>query len=848
MPHRLLLGLLLTATTALAQAPYFYPAAGAMNPAIPTPASYLGYQVGTWNVTHDQLVGYLRELDRVSDRISMREYGRTYEQRPMLCLTITAPENQARLEQIKAMRSRLVNPDSSRSLALKNLPAVNYMGYSIHGNETSGSNAALLMAYYLAAAQTMEVQQLLQNTIILFDPCFNPDGMQRFATWVNSRRSQHPSPDPVADEFNEPWPRGRYNHYFFDLNRDWLVAQQPETPGRIAIFQEWHPNVLTDHHEMGSNSTFFFQPGVPSRVNPITPVRNQELTAKIGQYHAKILSAHNVSFFTGENYDDFYYGKGSTYPDAQGCMGILFEQASSRGSMQNTDNGLLTFPYTIRNQVFTSLSTLQAVGEMRVELNEYLRDFYQSALEDARKDAVKGYLFADNRDLPGRELLNVLLRNNIKVKNLQENATVNGQTFTANNAFWVPCEQAQYRLVRAIFERPTTFRDSIFYDISAWTLPDAFGVDWTPVPDQDFNMRWVNAGDGVGLTSRYAPVIFSQPAYAYVVDAVGYELPKVLFDLQRAGVRVKVATKPFEADNQRFTAGSLIVLAENQALSDTVLMTTMNNWVTEIPVHPIYNGRANHGPDFGSESFQPLRLPKVLLLTGAGVNPESAGEVWHLLDTRYEMPVTMVESSRFGSVNLAEYNTLILPEGKYSSLSAERLRQFVTDGGTIVALGSALRWLKNADLLAIEFRKTPATAPSTRLAYAGLDENRSALRLPGSIFEAELDLTHPLCYGYERSRLPLFLGDTLFIAAPKNPYAAPVTFAEQPLLAGYIHPKQKSLLAKSAAIIVGGIGKGRIIGFAGNPNFRAFWYGTNRLFANAIFFGNVIDDEAVEKE
>jgi len=212
------------------------------------------------------------------------------------------------------------------------------------------------------------------------------------------------------------------------------------------------------------------------------------------------------------------------------------------------------------------------------------------------------------------------------------------------------------------------------------------------------------------------------------------------------------------------------------------------------------------------------------------------------------MPVTMVESSRFGSVNLAEYNTLILPEGKYSSLSAERLRQFVTDGGTIVALGSALRWLKNADLLAIEFRKTPATAPSTRLAYAGLDENRSALRLPGSIFEAELDLTHPLCYGYERSRLPMFLGDTLFVATPKNPYAAPVTFAEQPLLAGYIHPKQKSLLAKSAAIIVGGIGKGRIIGFAGNPNFRAFWYGTNRLFANAIFFGNVIDDEAVEKE
>ncbi len=820
----------------------------AYDPAIPTPASYLGYEVGTWYVTHDQLVGYLRELERVSDRISIQEYGRTCEQRPLLCLTITAKENQTHLAQIKATRSRLVNPDSSSLVDLKNLPAVNYMGYSIHGNEASGSNAALLVAYYLAAAQTPEVQKLLQNTIILFDPCFNPDGMQRFSTWVNSRHSQNPSPDPVADEFNEPWPRGRYNHYFFDLNRDWLVAQQPETPGRIAIFQDWHPNVLTDHHEMGSNSTFFFQPGVPSRVNPITPLRNQELTAKIGQYHAKILSSHNVSFFTGENYDDFYYGKGSTYPDAQGCMGILFEQASSRGSVQETDNGLLTFPYTIRNQVFTSLSTLQAIGDMRVELNEYLRDFYKTALEEARKDAVKGYLFADNRDLPGRELLNVLLRNHITVKNVQENAVVNGQTFYALNAFWVPCEQPQYRLVRAIFERPTTFRDSIFYDISAWTLPDAFGVAWSPVLDKDFNARWVNSQEGIGLTSRYAPAIFSQPAYAYVLNAVGYELPQILAELENKGLRVKVATKPFEIENQRFVAGSVVVLSENQPLTSMDLMQVMNGYVTKLPVYPIYNGHMTDGPDFGSESFRPLRTPKVLMLTGSGVNPESAGEVWHLLDTRYGMPVTMVESSHFVNVNLSRYNTIILPEGRFSSLSVDRLKQFVTDGGTIIGLGNALRWLKGVGLLNIEFRQASATSLSTRMQYDGLDENRSALRMPGSIFEAELDLTHPLCYGYERSKLAMFLGDTLFVATPKNPYAAPAIFTEQPLLAGYIHPKQKSLVARSAAIIVGGIGKGRIIGFAGDPNFRAFWYGTNRLFANAIFFGNIIEEETVEKE
>ncbi|MBK7939526.1 MAG: hypothetical protein IPJ82_21655 [Lewinellaceae bacterium] len=481
--------------------PGYYLPAVRYNASIPTPAAYLGFEIGTRHLSHDELVGYLRELDHASERITLREYGRSHEGRPMLCLTITDPANHARLESIKETRARLVDPAQSAGLDLKTLPAVNYMGYSIHGNEASGCNASLLVAYYLAAAQTPEVEQLLKNTVVLLDPCFNPDGMQRFSSWVNSRRSQHGSPDPAGDEFNEPWPRGRYNHYWFDLNRDWVVAQQPESKGRVAIFQEWHPNVLTDHHEMGSNATFFFQPGVPSRVNPGTPVRNQELTAKIATYHARLLSEKNILFYTKESFDDFYYGKGSTYPDVQGSIGILFEQGSSRGSAQETENGLLTFPYSIRNQTIASLSTLQAVGDMRIELNEYLRDFFKTARQDAAKDEIKGYVFADNRDLPGRELLNVLMRHHIDVRNVREDIRVNGKLFLANHSFWVPSEQAQYRLVKALFERRTTFQDSIFYDISAWTLPDAFGLEWSPVKAGEFNPRW-SGEPGIALSSR----------------------------------------------------------------------------------------------------------------------------------------------------------------------------------------------------------------------------------------------------------------------------------------------------------------------------------------------------------
>ncbi len=826
---------------------YYLPAIS-FDAAIPTPTQFLGFEIGEHHISHDQLLAYMHALDQASDRIALRTYGHTHEGRPMICLTITDPANHARLPEIQKQRQQLLYAATSASVDLKNMPAVNYMGYSIHGNEASGANASLLVAYYLTAAQTPEVQALLRNTIILLDPCFNPDGMQRFSSWVNSRRSINGTGDAVNDEFNEPWPRGRTNHYWFDLNRDWLVTQQPETPGRVAIFQEWHPNVLTDHHEMGSNATFFFQPGVPSRVNPITPIRNQELTTKIGQYHAQLLSEKKVLFYTGENYDDFYYGKGSTYPDANGCIGILFEQASSRGSAQQTENGLLTFAYSIRNQVFTSLSTLKAVGEMRVELNEYLRSFYQTAVEEARKNPVKGYLINNvSHDRPAYALLEILLEHGIEVRNVQENISLNGQQFPAGNTFWIPTEQPQYRLVRGIFEHQTTFTDSIFYDISAWTLPDAFGLQWAPVQVRDFKSSWIDPNPGMAITSRYGAAIIGTPAYAYALDAVGYELPQVMALLFRAGLQVKLAMQPFQADGRRMAAGSILIPGDNQPMNETVLLQKMNEISAILPVFTISNGLTAEGPDLGSSSFVALRAPKVVLITGDGISPESAGEVWHLLDTRYNLPVTLVEGDRFPSVNLSKYNVLILPDGSLGNLSIEKVREFASGGGTVVAIGSALRWLDNANLVDLNFRNGPAKQ-SGRRPYASIAEDKGARNLPGAIFEAELDLTNPLCFGYTRPTLPLFLGDTIFVETAKNPYATPLVFTENPLLAGYIHPKQKGLVARSAAVVTCGLGKGKIICFAGDPNFRGFWYGTNRLFANAIFFGNVLNADGVERK
>jgi Zinc carboxypeptidase len=816
----------------------------AYDPIVPTPLQYLGFEVGEKHVSHDQLLAYMKALDLASDRISLAPYGRSHEGRELVCLTITSSQNHSKIEQIKRERRDLCDPNKKKPGNLSKLPAVTYMGYSIHGNEASGSNAALAVAYYLAAGESAELSALLENSIILLDPCFNPDGLQRFSAWVNSRSCQSIVSDPASDQYNEPWPRGRTNHYWFDLNRDWLVAQQPESIGRVAVFQDWHPNILTDHHEMGSNSTFFFQPGVPSRVNPITPKRNQELCAKIATFHADILSKNKVLFYSGENFDDFYYGKGSTYPDAQGCIGILFEQASSRGTAQDTENGLLSFPYTVRNQVLTSFSTLQATLKMRVELNEYLHDFYKNALEEAEKDPIKGYVFSNaDRNFNGREFLSLLLKHNIKVTNLKREERINGLIFPANNAFFVSCAQAQYRLIKGIFSQPTSFQDSVFYDISAWTLADAFGLDWSST-----NTELADPDAGLSLTSRYVPAFFAEAPYAYIIRPEAHELPKILGQLLKKGLLVKVATKAFTCEGGEYPAGSLLLPSAPQPLAPDSLMELMNNLQSTIPISGVSNGLTSNGPDLGSDNFRTVRLPKILLLTGDGVRPEDAGEIWHLFDIRYQMPVTHLNLSRLSNTTLSKYNVLLLADASPSSSSVEKIKEFVRGGGTLIATGASLRWLKSVELIDLDLREESSMTSSARLPYDGMENDQAAKRMPGAIFEGLLDLGHPICYGYSNRKLPLFLGDALYIEPVKNPYATPVQFSETPLRAGYVHPRQKKLLPSAAAVTVHSTGKGRIIGFAINPNFRGFWLGTNRLFANAVFFGDLIGMDATARK
>lgn len=403
---------------------YYLPQDISYNQNIPTPQEVIGFIPGEWHVSHDRLVQYMRKLAEVSPRISLEERGFTYEGRPLILLRISSEENIQNLENIRQEHLQLLETQSKQN-DTENMPVVINQGFSIHGNEPSGSNAALLYAYYLAAAQGPAIEEKLKNTIILLDPSFNPDGLQRFAYWANTNKSSNINTDPQDREYDEIWPGGRTNHYWFDMNRDWLPVQLPESQARIETFHKWYPNILTDHHEMGSNSTFFFQPGIPSRTHPLTPQLNQDLTKEIGTYHAKAFDKIGSLYFTEENYDDFYYGKGSTFPDINGSIGILFEQASSRGHAQETDNGVLTFPFTIRNQFTAALSTLEAATKMRSKLLNYQRDFYR----ESRKSAGNGaYVFGSSSD-PARawELAKIMRQHQIKVHELKEDFSSNGK-------------------------------------------------------------------------------------------------------------------------------------------------------------------------------------------------------------------------------------------------------------------------------------------------------------------------------------------------------------------------------------------------------------------------------------
>ncbi len=824
---------------------YYLPDGISYNPAIPTPASIIGHEVGEWHISHDRLVSYMMALDKASDRVTLEVTGQTYETRPLLLLTITSPKNQANIETIRQQHLLLADPSKSSSADIKTMPAIFYLGCSIHGNEPSGANAGLVMAYHLAAAQGPEIEKYLENTVILFDPSFNPDGLTRFSTWANSRKSKLISPDPNDMEHNESWPGGRYNHYWFDLNRDWMVAQHPESQARIKKFQQWKPNVLTDHHEQGTNATFFFMPGEPTRVHPLTPDKNQELTRKMGEYHARALDQIGSLYFTKEVYDDFYYGKGSTYADAQGAIGLLFEQASSRGHAQESVNGILKFPFTIRNQFVTMLSSLKAVNELREDLLNYQRDFYKSSLTEAAKDPVKGYLFGSKDKAKVFHMAEVLSRQQIDFYKPTSSSTINGKNFDVESSYILPLNQAQYRLTKGMFEKITQFKDSIFYDISGWALPLAFGLDYEELK------ALPSLGEKVTQPAMpIGKIIGEKSKYAYAFETYGFYAPRAIYRLVSHGIRTKVSTDPFYyPSGKKFEAGTILVSLENQDKNPDQIEVYLREIAERdgIDVYGFNTGLDYRGVSLGSSTFQVVNKPTIAMLVDGGVAPINAGEMWHLLDQRFNIPITCMPISVFNTTNLNRYTTIIFPAGTFNGINdsaKEKLKTWIQNGGVVIGFGNALNWFQSAGLGKFEMKKEEEKKdPSKTKPYEDINEATGAQQTSGAIFEADVDLTNPLLYGYYSNKVPMFKDNNLFMDKAKGAYANPLTYGSTPLLSGYISKLNYPKLKNTSGIGISTLGRGRVIGFTEDLAFRAFWFGTNKLLMNAIYYGSFLNSE-----
>jgi hypothetical protein len=830
-----------------------------VNASIPKPEEVTGVRVGERHWYHYEIVNYLDALAEASPRmVALGEHARSYGGRPLVSYALSTSENLARLDEIKRARSAIIDPEADVDLTTQ--PAVLHMMYSIHGNEPSGANATPLVAYYLNAVLDDALLAQLEDVVIIFNPMLNPDGLDRFAYWSNAHRGVNPSFDSNDREHVQSVPNGRTNYYWFDLNRDWLPHQHPESRGRLALFHEWKPNVQLDFHEQGSNSNFFFMPGKPERTNPLTPKINQLLTAKIGEYHAAAFDAEGVRYFTEEGYDDFFMGKGSTYPDLFGTVGILFEQPSSRGAGQSTLNGTLTFPFSISNQFRASLSSVKATADLKDELLDYQRNFY------TKQKRSRGHYLASAEGDSTRlqEFVRILKGHQIEVETLVNDVTAEGQLFKAGQAIAISLDQPQATYLETLWRAQLEFEENVFYDVSTWTLPWAFNLSHTREPVRNAKTKAL-APSEAGEASALA-----RSPIGYLVDWRDANSPALLYDLLEAGANVRVAKAPFTAltTNEgavNFGYGTLFVAPELQESIPEAALSLLNEAVSRgLRIYPAASSYTPEGIDLGSRDFDVLSLPNVVLVTGPGTSAYGTGEIWHLLDTRVDMPITMVDSHNLKRLELDRYTHVIMTTPLRAPGATAQLDAFVKNGGVLWLQGaSTVAWAADEGLTEATWRETPAQRQAAELKRArnnkASPEIQGALlpeRKPfstasdeyaftlvrGAILQGDLDTSHPLGYGYTSSELAVFRTTNRFMNPSSNAYSSPVVYTDSPLLSGYMSDENRTLVANSAGLVVDERGQGAVVLSLDSPTFRAFWWGTQRLLVNGIFFGDLLEE------
>lgn len=807
---------------------YYFPNDESFDSKIPTPEEFLGYTIGSRISEHSRINAYYEKLNEISERAELIEIGKTYENRPIYVLAITSPENIAKLNSIKDEREAVRRGEKVET------PLIIFLGNSVHGNEISASEASLLSAFYYTASQSEKVRKQLNESIIFIDPVRNPDGQERFASWINSNVSFNRNNSSQYDrEHTEGWPRGRGNHYWFDLNRDWLNIVHPESKSRVALYQDWLPHVQADHHEMGTNTSFFFEPTNPDgNESHLVPQSNYILNQRFAEYFSNALDNIGSLYYTKESYDNKNPNFGSTYPDFNGGVGILFEQASSRGLVQESENGLVTLPFTLRNQLVTSIATVDAAHGNRDALFDLQVEFFTKAT--AAVDKKRSYVIGDSYDSERlNKFIDLLLSHRLEVYENNSDIVIDSVKYLKGKSYIIPAGQPNSALVGIIFDDRTDFVDESKLGYGA-----GFSIAYSTGLSYGISNS-VSRGDKVDSLPNRANNEFQKSDYAYLVDFRNSGSQRLLFNLLEKDIKVKTATKPLSIKNQSgdidLSYGSLLISVNSQKIGSDELYEILKQLSAEssVEIIPVSSGFSSKGVDLGSSAFKNIEKPKVLIVTGADISSTEVGEVWYLFDQQLHYSLTRVNSENFRRVPLNEFNRIVFVSGSYDFLSdaqIDELKNWIKAGGILITVNSASRWAIDRN---ISSEKLVVKEENSTTRTAGTQ--------PTSIFSTKIDLSSPIAFGLTSDKLPVIKENSLYISSSRNSIAK---FNESPLLNGYINPENLVQLVKSASISANRSGRGSVVQFTDNPLFRGIWHGTSRTFVNAILFGNLISDRS----
>jgi hypothetical protein len=800
---------------------------------IQSPEEFLGYKLGERFTRHHRVIDYFTYVSNQLRNVVLEKYGETNEHRPLYVSYVSSQKNIDNLEQIrlKNLGQTGIKPNQGDGDI-----AIVWLSYNVHGNEASSTEAAMGTLYKLVT----EKKSYLENTLVIIDPCINPDGRDRYANWFNQVSSSPYNPDRNAKEHNEPWPGGRPNHYLFDLNRDWAWATQVESTQRLKIYNQWMPHVHVDFHEQFINNPYYFAPAAEPFHEIITDWQ-RDFQTQIGKNHAKYFDQNGWLYFTKESFDLLYPSYGDTYPTYMGAIGMTYEQAGHgmAGLGIHTDHGYeLTLTDRIAHHTTTGLSTVEMAANNASKLNSEFKKFF-----DNRGLTYKSYVLKnENKDKTFR-LINLLEKHEIEYEYAQE-GQVRGYDYqtqkesrmnVSDKDLVIHSDQPKGKMVKVLFEPNAKLADSLTYDITAWSLPYAHGFKAIASKSKVNSRKDVIVG-----------VVFNKAdknAYAYISKWNSLEDATFLAETLNAGIHVRFAEKDFTVEGNSFKKGSLIILRHDnrQADFDKKLMAIANKNVRVLT--PVRTGFVNSGKDFGSSSVNPINQQKVAVLSGDGTSSLSFGEIWHFFETQLHYPLTVLDTDYFSRVDLDDFDVLILPNGYYSRVlnkrGLEKITKFAQSGGTVIAIGNALRSFADQDGFALKTKTSDnKEKPAPNLTpYEDQERTGADNLITGTIFKSTVDSSHPLAFGYGNEYFSLKLGSTTYEYLQRGGNVAYFT-KDATNVSGFAGRKAVTKVPESLMIGEERKGSGSIIYFVDNVLFRSFWENGKLFFVNAVFFRN----------